>query len=62
MCHPGIVDEALRQTPTRLLEQREKEYEALTRPGVKLLAKDLGIQIINYGDLANDLHCRAFVQ
>jgi hypothetical protein len=26
------------------------------------LAKDLGIQIINYGDLANDLHCRAFVQ
>jgi len=62
MCHPGFVDEALRQTPTRLLEQREKEYQALTRPGVKLLAKDLGIQIINYGDLANDLHCRAFVQ
>jgi hopanoid biosynthesis associated protein HpnK len=62
MCHPGFVDQALRQAPTRLLEQREKEYQALTRPCIKLLAKDLGIQIINYGDLANDLHCRAVVQ
>ena len=62
MCHPGFVDEALGQTPTRLLEQREKEYQALTRPGTILLAKDLGIQLINYGDLANDFHCRASVQ
>jgi hopanoid biosynthesis associated protein HpnK len=51
MCHPGFVDKALRQTPTRLLEQREMEYQALTRPGIKLLAKDLGIQLVNYGDL-----------
>jgi hopanoid biosynthesis associated protein HpnK len=51
MCHPGFVDEALRQTPTRLLEQREVEYQALTRPAIKLLAKDLGVQLINYGDL-----------
>jgi hopanoid biosynthesis associated protein HpnK len=51
MCHPGLVDKALRQTPTRLLEQREMEYQALTRPGIKLLAKDLGVQLINYGDL-----------
>jgi len=62
MCHPGFADQALRQTPTRLVEQREKEYQALTRPCIKLLAKDLGIQIINYGDLANDFHCRAVVQ
>jgi len=62
MCHPGFVDQALRQTPTRLLEQREKEYRALTRPDTKLLAKELGIQLINYGDLANDLHCGAVVQ
>jgi hopanoid biosynthesis associated protein HpnK len=52
MCHPGFVDKALKQTPTRLLEQREIEYQALTRPGIKLLAKELGIQLINYGDLA----------
>jgi hopanoid biosynthesis associated protein HpnK len=52
MCHPGFVDQALRQTPTRLLEQREMEYQALSQPGIQLLAKDLGIQLINYGDLA----------
>jgi hopanoid biosynthesis associated protein HpnK len=51
MCHPGFVDKALRQTPTRLLEQREMEYRALTRPGIQLLAKDLGIRLVNFGDL-----------
>jgi hopanoid biosynthesis associated protein HpnK len=51
MCHPGHVDEALRQTPTRLLEQREMEYQALSQPGIKLLAKNLGIELINYGNL-----------
>jgi hopanoid biosynthesis associated protein HpnK len=62
MCHPGFVDQTLRQMPTRLLEQREIEYRALTRPEIRLLAKDLGVQLINYGDLANDLNCRASVQ
>jgi predicted glycoside hydrolase/deacetylase ChbG (UPF0249 family) len=52
MCHPGFVDKALKQTPTRLLEQREIEYQALSQPGIKLLAKELGVQLINYGDLA----------
>ena len=52
MCHPGFVDEALRKTPTRLLEQREMEYQALIQPGVRLLAKELGIQLINYAELA----------
>jgi hopanoid biosynthesis associated protein HpnK len=52
MCHPGLVDQALRQTPTRLLEQREEEYQALTRPAIKLLARELGVQLINYGELA----------
>jgi len=51
MCHPGFVDEALRQTPTRLLEQREVEYQALSQPGIKLLATDLGIELVNYGEL-----------
>jgi len=62
MCHPGFADQALRQTPTRLVEQREKEYQALTRQDTRLLAKELGIKLINYGDLANDLDCRAAVQ
>jgi hopanoid biosynthesis associated protein HpnK len=51
MCHPGLVDQALKQTPTRLLEQREVEYQALTRPEIKLLVKDLGIELVNYGEL-----------
>jgi hopanoid biosynthesis associated protein HpnK len=62
MCHPGFVDEALRQTPTRLLEQREMEYQALSQPGIRVLAKNLGIQLVNYGDLSNDFHCRSSVQ
>ncbi len=62
MCHPGFADQALRQTPTRLFEQREIEYQALSQPEIKLLAKDLGIELINYGDLANDFHCRPSVQ
>ncbi len=36
MCHPGIVDNALRQTPTRLLEPREGDYRALTQPASSL--------------------------
>jgi len=51
MCHPGLVDQALTQTPTRLLSQREIEYQALRQPDIKLLAEDLGVQLINYGQL-----------
>jgi chitin disaccharide deacetylase len=62
MCHPGFVDEELKQTPTRLLAQREAEYHALSQPGIRLLAQELGIQLINYGDLANDFYSRASLQ
>ena len=51
MCHPGHVDNALRRTPTRLLGQREMEYQALTRPAMKLMLQDLGIQLVNYRDM-----------
>jgi hopanoid biosynthesis associated protein HpnK len=53
MCHPGFVDDALRRTRTRLLEQREVEYEVLTQPAIKRLAKDLGIQLVSYRDVAS---------
>jgi hopanoid biosynthesis associated protein HpnK len=70
MCHPGFVDNDLRRMPTRLLEQREMEFQALTRPSLKLLVKDLGIQLVNYGDIfrerlsvrPNDFRSRAPVQ
>jgi hopanoid biosynthesis associated protein HpnK len=52
MCHPGFVDAALRRMPTRLLRQREIEHQALTHPSVKRLVQELGIQLVNYGDIA----------
>src|SRR5207302_11395347 len=53
MCHPGWVDDDLSRTPTRLVEQREMEFQALTSPAIKLLARDLGIQLVNYRDIAS---------
>ncbi len=52
MCHPGLVDDDLRQTPTRLVGQREMEFQALTSPAIKLQARDLGIELVNYRDIA----------
>ena len=51
MCHPGYADEALRASATRLVAQREAELEALTRPEIRNLARELGIQLINYREL-----------
>jgi len=52
MCHPGLVDDDLRGTPTRLVGQREMEFQALTSPAIKLQARDLGIELVNYRDIA----------
>lgn len=52
MCHPGYVDGALGQTPTRLVGQREKELEALTDPEIRNLVAFLSIQLIDYRHLA----------
>ncbi|NDQ55864.1 MAG: ChbG/HpnK family deacetylase [Acidipila sp.] len=51
MCHPGYTDEALRASATRLVAQREAELEALTRPEIRNLARELGIQLVNYREL-----------
>ena len=52
MCHPGYADGALRQTGTRLLAEREREREALTRPETWNLIAALGIQLVNYRRLS----------
>jgi predicted glycoside hydrolase/deacetylase ChbG (UPF0249 family) len=52
MCHPGYVDGALEQTRTRLLAERERELDALTREETRKLVAALGIQLIDYRDLA----------
>ena len=51
MCHPGYVDAELRKTPTRLLEQRERELELLTGRNIRQLIEDTGIQLASYRDL-----------
>ena len=51
MCHPGYVDAELRKTPTRLLEQRERELELLTGRDIRRLIEDTGIQLVSYRDL-----------
>ena len=52
MCHPGYVDDVLRQTETRLLGQRNTELEALTDPGARQLLEELTIQLITFRKLA----------
>lgn len=51
VCHPGIVDQALRAI-TSLVEQREVELGALTDPGARAAIAEQGIQLINFGHLA----------
>ena len=53
MCHPGYVDAALEQVETRLVRQRETEFEAVAAPCSRALAKQLGIELVTYGALAS---------
>jgi len=53
MCHPGYVDEALRATPTRLQDSREKEVEILTDPEIRNLVASQGIRLLDYGFVTN---------
>jgi len=52
MCHPGHVDEDLRQSATRLQGSRQRELEILTDPGIRKLVATRGIRLINYAFLA----------
>jgi predicted glycoside hydrolase/deacetylase ChbG (UPF0249 family) len=48
MCHPGYLDTDLRQQPTRLLSQRERELEMLTSQQIRSLIRSSGIELISY--------------
>jgi chitin disaccharide deacetylase len=52
MCHPGYVDDDLRQTRTRLQGSRQSELEILTDTSVRKIVAMRGIHLINYGFLA----------
>jgi predicted glycoside hydrolase/deacetylase ChbG (UPF0249 family) len=52
MCHPGYVDDDLRQTRTRLQGSRQTELEILTDTSVRKIVATRGIRLINYAFLA----------
>ena len=52
MCHPGYVDATLERVSTRLLRQRETEFEAVAAPEARILAASLGIELVTYRALA----------
>jgi chitin disaccharide deacetylase len=51
MFHPGVYDDALAKTGTRLLMQRELELRALTDPAVRDTLAKRGVRIISYREL-----------
>lgn len=52
MCHPGIYDEALERKRTRLKAQRQSELDALIAPEVIRAARECGVQLISFRELA----------
>jgi chitin disaccharide deacetylase len=52
MCHPGYVDDELRQSRTRLQGSRQTELGILTDTSVRKIVATRGIRLINYGFLA----------
>lgn len=51
MCHPGYVDADLRQSPTRLKGERERELEALVDPVVLRAVEDKQIRLMSFREL-----------
>jgi predicted glycoside hydrolase/deacetylase ChbG (UPF0249 family) len=45
MVHPGYLDDALRQLPTRLLGSRVAEVELLTSPAIRHLVADEHVRL-----------------
>ena len=52
MCHPGYVDDDLRNSGTRRRESRQVELEILTDTYSRKSIADLGIRLINYAEIA----------
>jgi predicted glycoside hydrolase/deacetylase ChbG (UPF0249 family) len=51
MLHPGICDQDLERTGSRLQHQRETEMEGLLAQEVKRAVTERGIRLISYRDL-----------
>jgi chitin disaccharide deacetylase len=55
MCHPGYVDEALQNSPTRLQASRQTELQILTDVEIRNLVASQGIRLIDYGLVASEI-------
>jgi len=55
MSHPGYVDQALQNSPTRLQASRQTELEILTDMEIRNLVASLGIRLIDYGFVASEI-------
>ena len=55
MSHPGYVDQALQNSPTRLQASRQAELEILTDMEIRNLVASLGIRLIDYGFVASEI-------
>jgi chitin disaccharide deacetylase len=51
MLHPGLCDDDLRKTRSRLQEHREKEMESLLAPEVRQAVAESRVRLISYRDL-----------
>jgi chitin disaccharide deacetylase len=55
MSHPGYVDEALQNSPTRLQASRQTELEILTDCEIRNIVASHGIRLIDYGFVASEI-------
>jgi chitin disaccharide deacetylase len=55
MSHPGYVDAALQNSPTRLQASRQTELEILTDVEIRNIVASQGIRLIDYGFVASEL-------
>lgn len=51
MLHPGICDDDLARTGSRLQMHRQTEMEALLDPGLRRVVMERGIRLISYREL-----------
>jgi hopanoid biosynthesis associated protein HpnK len=51
MLHPGICDDDLGRTGSRLQMHRQTEMEALLDPSIQGILSEQGVQLITYGEL-----------
>ena len=51
MLHPGVCDNDLRKSGSRLQQQRERELEGLLDPGVRSAIEERGVRLISYREV-----------